>query len=470
MNIESVVTQELRSKPRELKPEEIFLVQMLDLELNPDIGILKPAEVVGLEGEFSSLDLFNGFAKDRLDRQADLLGGTYGTKRNSAKLKEAVDAANDVNHALKAKDTTPEVILDIVTAADIVRHQDPKRVFRLCFKHNWTYQPEVTNPNDKKEVLRQERAKRLMLELLQAILELKLLTPAEFLKALDYDVIASRFANRRAPEDVLARMLETAVTMGEACEKARLEREKDPRKAKEPVTEKPFKASHFIGILSPDLMVECFTLDQLKPVILAVAKKSDWSTKEPEPTSPEDPEDSRQTRRPEPGDAAASLNPATTPALDDPAPVDSIPPPAESTDDDVGFVKTTEKATTTTQASADDVEIIIEDGGTGSLPAVLDPSKTAALPPRLPPRVGTTEDHKLTSEEVDREFDALLGGSDQPVPLSLPGDETMLTAANPQTAADWKGKGKHDPGGSKSGSSPSSPGSGSRSPSSLKPR
>ncbi len=398
---------EQRSKARELKPEEVLLVRMLELELDPDIGILKPAEVVGLNGEFKSKDIFTGYT-DRLDRQADVLESSCGTKRRSAVLKDVERASTDLDDAERATDTSPDIILKDVTVADLVRHQDLKRVFALGYLHPWP-------------TTRNERTKRLMLELVTAVLELKLLTPFEFLKAIGFNLLASR----RVPEETLHLLLETAVTMGEGG--------------------KNFKGSHFLGIFKPEIMVECFGLEDLDRVLLAVAEKYKWLPEEVE-TPPSDAEgEDRETRRPDGPTVGGAIL-----ALDNPGtPVESIAPPAAPAP--------------TAQANEDDVEIVFDsDGGTGTH-AVPPPSGEAAPLPSPLPR--TVQEPTPDTVDVDAAFDALIQGDKKdepaqtPVPLSGPGEGAMVIAASKDVADQWRGK---TPAGG------ATPGSGSRSGSSLK--
>lgn len=406
---------EQRSIPRALKPEEQLLERMLSRQVDPACGILKPVEVVGRKGEFKSLDIFRAYT-DRLDRQADVLERSCGTKRKSAVLKDAERAAQDLDDSEEAVDTTPEIILNDVTVEDLIRHQDPVRVFALCYRHNWTAE-------------RSERTKQLMVQLLTSVLELKLLTPFEFLKAIGFSLLTSR----RVPEETLHRLLEMAVTMGEGVGEAF-------GKGKQG---KPFQASHFLAVFKPELMVECFDLVDLNRVLLAVAEKCKWLPAEKPKELPADTDDSedRATRRP------AAM---TDDSIDEPGtPAESIAPPAAPAP--------------APQANEDDVEIVFEpEGGTGTHAAPPPETDEGDLPspPPLPPA------RELTPETVNAAFDDLIQGDQQPeptgaVPLSRPGDPVMVTAATPEAADQWKGRA---PAGG------TTPGSGSRSPSSLKPR
>ena len=263
---------EQRSLPRTLKPEELFLERALSLQLDPEYGILKPVEVVGRKGEFKSHDIFRAYV-DRLDRQADVLEHSVGTKRRSAVLKDVERASKDLDDAEQAADTTPDTILQDVTVADLVRHQEAVRNYKLISLHPW-YSKEYVESRETKEE-REETARRvkgLMVNLLTAVLEFKLLTPFEFLKAIGFLLLTSRLV----PEETLQRLLEMAVTMGEG--------------------NKPFKASHFLGVFKVELLVDCLELEELYRVILAVVEKYKWLPEKPKELPADTDDEDRATR------------------------------------------------------------------------------------------------------------------------------------------------------------------------------
>jgi hypothetical protein len=273
-----------------LHPHERLLVIAIDSATREDIAEISHEEICGLTGEFSPKDIIEGFAPYP-ERIADVLEKCVGTKRTIGRKVKPITAIDNLTDALTPDATgdvasSPKELFEVVTSHDLVNHQEATRLWSLIMRHEWTRE-------------RNERRQKLMRELLEAVLALKLISAQEYVEAVGTD----QFMGDNMPANLRKKVLDLVLTFG----RGREDGQKKPT---------PFDDTHLVNVMKPEELVQYVELSTLENVLIAVAKKYKWV---PEPKVPIVPQ-ANNADATDDGEADTRTNPppAAAPESNDP--------------------------------------------------------------------------------------------------------------------------------------------------------
>lgn len=237
-----------------LSKEKAFLVFALETARTVSDPILTNENVLS---EFGPEALMRGFEDDP-DKRGALIERTAGTKKLLAKSYSVEHSTATLKQALEIEVTDADEIFSIVTAEDLVRTQDPKRIWNLLYNNGWLIEET-------------EGGKNFMKLLLAEILKQELLGPTTPLTIFDkFGPMA--FVSDRMPEEDRASIIAMVMERGEPLlRKARPD--SSSMNSEEP---KPFTAKHLIKTITVQRLVEFNPLSLLVRVLDELALMHRW--------------------------------------------------------------------------------------------------------------------------------------------------------------------------------------------------
>jgi len=239
---------------RKLAAHEEFLQGAVDTALAK--SIITTADIIA---KFTPADVMKGF-EERPDRRADLLAQCTGMNRRQTAARIQPEAAAELlSLALDESETNPGQIWEILTSADLVRHQLAATIWEMVFATRWPDRPS-------------QEHKEMMEDLLKAAIRLHLLDDDKTKTNTHYEMVKSvgvdQFMSNRVPAEKRTEVLKSALAMGEGVDK-------------------PFRGEDLLEMLKPADLVQYLELPVLERVLLKIAAKYGWQrTREEQPEVP----------------------------------------------------------------------------------------------------------------------------------------------------------------------------------------
>lgn len=239
-----------------LSKAKLMLAKALDQARMGDEPILNDADVLRT---FGPEDLMHGF-RDEVEKRAEIIERSTGMKKKLALGMPIELAAQTLSQAL-APDvavTDATEIFSVVSAEDLVRTQDPKRVWQLVYGNGWLLTDAPLN-------------KAYMKFLLTEIIEHDLLGPNTPLGV--FSAIGPlAFVSDRMPEEDSAALLLQIMIRGEPL----LRTATPDSSSLNSDSPRPFTAKHLIESVSIEKLVEHNPLSLLAKVLEDLAKTHGW--------------------------------------------------------------------------------------------------------------------------------------------------------------------------------------------------